>query len=383
MPSPSAPKSKPVTIGLVINPIAGVGGQIGLKGSDTIENLQHAITMGGTQQANHRMAIAIDAIKDLSHRVVFKTAPTDMGACVLNGFDYECVIPQQNGATTAEQTKQCCQHFWRSCDLVVFAGGDGTARDIFSVYDFKTPVLGIPAGVKIQSGVFATTPAEAGTILHNFIRGHVKTYTDCDVMDLDESLLQDGIVAPCYHGYMRVPDMPHFMQNAKFRMPSSEDSHIYGIAQHTQPILQDGGLHIVGPGKTTFECLNYAGLEGTLIGVDVIHNNRTVIKDATAKQILSYCQNRPIDSIMVGCIGGQGILFGRGNQQITPAIIKQAGKKNIMVLASPNKLVSLHGKPFRVDTGCAHTDTLFNGVITVINGFGHKSVYPVKTNTTP
>ena len=369
-------KKTSYTIGLVINPIAGVGGKMGLKGSDTLV-VSHALT-GGQQNAIHRMQTAVDCLRAYTSIIQFKTVAKQMGESVLHGFKYTCVHTDNiHPYTTPKHTKQACKQFWGTCDLVVFAGGDGTARDIITDYDFKTPVIGVPAGVKIQSGVFSPTAQDAGAVIKNFILGKIKSFTDCDVMDLDENALQYNILAPRYYGYMRVPNMPDFIQNAKVRPNCDDDTYIYGIARDIQSILQSNHLYIVGPGKTTYTCLQHAGLQGSLIGVDVVDNSKIVLKDANMQQIDTYCKNRPIAGIILGCVGGQGILLGRGNQQISNDIIRKVGVKNITIVATPNKLISLKNRPFRVDTGDTDLDKSFNGYISVINGFGHKSIYPV------
>ncbi len=371
-----------LVIGLVINPIAGVGGRAGLKGSDTFTDLHYALSRGGVQNAIKHMQTVVDMVQSYADKVRFLTVAGDMGESVLQGFSYDCVPiniqPTQGIQTTAEHTEQACRQFWGKCHMVIFAGGDGTARDIIKMYDFKTPVLGVPAGVKIQSGVFAATPREAGLVLQHFIAGHIKSYTDCDVMDLDEHALQQGILSPQYYGYMKVPHMPSFMQSAKCRPSQDEDVYIQAIATHMYSVLQSHGIYLVGPGKTTYMCLQHMGIQGSLIGVDVIENGKLAIKDTSIKDIDAYCKNRTVTGIVVGCVGGQGIILGRGNQQISTDIIRQVGKQNITVLATPNKLASLQNKPFRVDTGDVGLDTQFNGYITVINGFGHKSIYPIK-----
>ena len=372
-------------IGVIINPIAGVGGRAGFKGSDTIAHIPDALGRGGVQNAHTLMQTVIDTIIPHADKVQFLTVAGHMGAAVLHGLDYRCV-PVQGGdtalakgvMTTAQHTVQACSQFWGKCDMVVFAGGDGTARDMMQTYDFKTPVLGVPAGVKMQSGVFATTAREAGLVLKHFIEGRVPSYMDCDVMDLDENALQHDILTPRYYGYMKVPHIPQYIQSAKCRPPQGDTVYIRAIANHMQSVLQSDNIYIVGAGKTTYSCLQHIGLQGSLLGVDVVHGGKLVLKDASIRDINTYCQNRTVAGIIVGCIGGQGIILGRGNQQIPPHIIRQVGKQNVIVVATPHKLSSLQNKPLRVDTGDRQLDRHFNGYITVINGFGHTSIYPVK-----
>lgn len=119
-------------------------------------------------------------------------------------------------------------------------------------------------------------------------------------------------------------------------------------------------------------------LEGTLLGVDLIKNGELLESDVSESKIWEYVKNddRKV-KIIVTVIGGQGNLFGRGNQQISPRVIRRVGKKNIIVAATGSKLISLQGEPLLVDTGDEALDEELCGYIEVVKGYAFTSSYPV------
>ena len=56
-----------LTLGLIINPLAGIGGSVGLKGSDGAEIVKEAFSRGATCKSSERTRLALNvltAIKD-------------------------------------------------------------------------------------------------------------------------------------------------------------------------------------------------------------------------------------------------------------------------------------------------------------------------------
>ena len=163
-------------IGFLINPIAGMGGRVGLKGTDGVAT--EAARLGAEPTANARALEMLDAFKRLLDGAPFPlaidwlTADGDMGSSALQtaGFAVVKVVHKPSANPTVIDTQTAVDKFLAaSVDLVLFCGGDGTARDICSVTDEKTPVLGIPAGVKMYSGVFGITPAHTAKLLLRYL----------------------------------------------------------------------------------------------------------------------------------------------------------------------------------------------------------------------
>ena len=167
-------------IGFLINPLAGIGGAVALKGSDGQEIVARAISLGGQSQAQSRAAIALSKVtvgdtagNTITRELMFFTAAGVMGETVLREIDipFEVIYTAADlsASSTAEDTKNLVRLFVeKAVDLIVFTGGDGTARDVLDVLscdnDAGIPVIGIPAGVKMHSAVYATTPSFAGGV---------------------------------------------------------------------------------------------------------------------------------------------------------------------------------------------------------------------------
>jgi len=264
----------------------------------------------------------------------------------------------------------------RGVRLILFAGGDGTARDMVRAVGDSVPVLGIPAGVKILSAAFATSPAAAGEMARNFLTGEVGELREAEVLDLDEEAYRAGRVSPQLFGYLKVPYQRRLLQARKSPSTPDERSTLQAIALEVIHQMQDDVVYIVGPGTTTRPILSQLGLEKTLIGVDVLLNRRLLLADANERALLDALKDHPA-RIVVTPIGGQGYLFGRGNQQISPAVLRSVGKDNLIVVAAPEKIHALRGRPLLVDSGDPEVDRLLSGYVSVISGCGERIVYRV------
>ncbi len=366
-------------LGLIVNPIAGIGGAVGLKGSDGAEIQQKALALGAQPQSQRRAALALEFLLPLREVFELVVPPGAMGENIARqcGFSPLVIGNQPPGDTTADDTLRAGQ--WmasRPVDLLLFAGGDGTARDIFTAVGTKIPVLGIPAGVKIHSAVFATHPRAAGEIAAAFIRGEKLQIREAEVVDLDEETYRTGKVITQLYGYLRVPNLAQRLQNKKAPTPAGEAVRAEAIAAAVTESMQPGWFYIFGPGTTTRAIADKLGFPKTLVGVDVYTSEGVVALDVSEARLLELLENRPA-KIIVTPIGGQGFIFGRGNQQISPKVIQKVGRENIIVVSLSEKLNALNGAPFLVDTGDAAVDNILAGYVTVIVGYRDKVMYRV------
>jgi len=258
-------------------------------------------------------------------------------------------------------------------DLLVFAGGDGTARNVCEAIGVSVPVIGIPAGVKIHSAVYAVNPRNAGLAIRDFLEGRSVRLKEAEVMDIDEELFRQGRVSTKLYGYMMVPESGSRIQNMKSG-GGSETGDLVGMAGYIVCNMEEDTLYIVGPGSTTRSIMEDMGLPNTLLGVDVVQNKELIASDVTEKQLWELIEDAALKvKIVITVIGGQGSLFGRGNQQISPRIIRRVGRENIIVAATVSKLLALGGQPLLVDTGDLELDQSLCGFIEVVVAFGQTS----------
>ncbi len=362
-----------------MNPVAGLGGRVGLKGSDGAEIQRRAREMGAVSESLNRTIEALKRLARLKDECKIITYPGEMGESAARacGFQPSVIGSIQPGRTRGQDTRNAAQEMCGlNVDLILFAGGDGTARDIYAAIGDSAPALGIPAGVKIQSAVYAINPPSAGELAAMYLQGQTSALREAEVMDLDEEAYRQGIVSPRLYGYLRVPFEKGMVQARKSPSRMSEQGILEGIALAVLDQMQDDWLYIVGPGTTTRPILSQLGLSKTLIGVDVVWKRQLAAADANESQLLALLKDRPA-KIVVTPIGGQGYLFGRGNQQISPEVIRKVGKENIMVVSTLDKIQSLRGQPFLVDTGDAKVDEGLRGYIKVVTSYNERMVYRI------
>ncbi len=365
--------------GLIVNPIAGLGGRVGLKGSDGVEIQRQARALGAQPQAYLRAGQALAELVAMRNEFELLTPPGEMGADIarLSGFVPHILGAIQPGNTSAADTMRCAREMQaHPVDLLLFTGGDGTARDIYAVVGEALPVLGIPAGVKVHSAVFARNPALAGALAANFLQGKATRLRLAEVLDLDEAAYRQGALSTTLFGYLQVPSLGGMLQNKKAPTPASESAQAQAIAAEVIDGMQDDRLYILGPGTTTRAIAERLALPKTLVGVDVITRSVLVAADVNERQLLDLLADHPA-SIVVTPTGGQGFLFGRGNQQISPAVISKVGRENIIIVCLQSKLNELRGQPLLVDTGDTAIDKLLSGYHSVITGFGERVIYRV------
>ncbi|MBV1914881.1 MAG: ATP-NAD kinase family protein [Pseudomonadales bacterium] len=366
-------------LGLIVNPVAGIGGSVGLKGSDGMQIQQQAQALGGTFKANDRAEAALKLLKPFAAEIDWFVCPGEMGQHIAEaqGFQVSVIELSVKEQTTEQDTRHAVQKMNElALDLLLFVGGDGTARDVCSQVGAEQPVLGIPAGVKMHSGVFAVTPEIAGEIVGKFVRHEQLNVSHAEVRDIDENARRAGIVASKYYGELWVPELGNSVQQVKCCGQKNEQLDKQEIAAGFIDKMEDTIDYLICPGSTTAELMSQLGLENSLLGIDLIRDHQLIDSDLSEQQILSKLKQGKT-KIVVSPIGGQGYLFGRGNQQISAEIIKNTGKENIIILATPTKLEALAGRPLLVDTGDAALNKQLSGYCRVDTGFDSSVLYPV------
>lgn len=366
-------------LGLIINPIAGMGGTVGLKGSDALTSIQHAESLGAIAQANQRAKVALEQFLSLAPDVEIVTANGQMGEnlCQSLGLSYQVVYQSNSDETSFNDTiSAATQMSEMELDLILFAGGDGTARNICDAVPDNTTVLGIPAGCKIHSGVYAITPKAAGRIVHMLISGELVSVQEADVMDIDEAQFRQGVVRAKRFGELQIPAELRYVQAVKMGGKESDELVLQDIAASVIDAMESDETYIMGSGSTVAFIMEELGIPNTLLGVDVIRDHQLVAADVTTNQLLPLLQNKPV-KLVITLIGGQGHIFGRGNQQLSPEVIRSVGKENIIVVATKTKLQALAGRPLIADTGDLELDKMLAGHIKVTTGYKDQVFYPV------
>ena len=373
-------------LGLIVNPIAGMGGSVGLKGTDGVDALQRARALGARPGAQRRAAEALRVIAAGMPDVALLTCAGAMGEdvardcglapAIVGGLRADASAYASDGADTR---RACAEMRRQGADLLLFAGGDGTARDVCAAIGGgegePVAALGIPAGVKMHSAVFALTPRRAGETALRFLRGELGV-GEAEVMDIDEDAFRAGRVSAALYGYLRVPQDGQAVQAGKSAAAIDERDAAQGIGERVVADMEEGVVYIIGPGTTTRAIADVMGIRKTLLGVDAALDGRLAAADANESDLLRLTQGKRA-KIVVGVIGGQGYVFGRGNQQISARVIRQAGKGGVIVAATRGKLLALGGKPLLVDTGDSALDRELSGYVSVITGVGESHTYRV------
>jgi predicted polyphosphate/ATP-dependent NAD kinase len=372
-------------LGLVVNPLAGLGGRVGLKGSDGSEIQQLARQRGAVAEATARTVQALAPLRAANGEWTLLTPPGVLGetAARAAGLAPRCIGAAPVGETTAADSRRsACELAAAGVELLLFAGGDGTARDICAAVGLALPCLGIPAGVKIYSTVFAVNPPAAGRMALDFLSGQPTFLEEGEVLDLDEDAFRAGAVAARLYGVLHVPHHRTLRQQRKVASPASLQLQCQAIAASVRELLERDTLYVLGPGTTTAAIAAALGAEKTLVGVDLY---RVEIDQAG----LAWLRPEALDvgesqlrsgrrmNIILTPTGGQGFLLGRGNQQLSPTLLRQAGRDQLLVVAPAAKLAGLRGSPLRVDTGDPALDATLAGPIAVITGYRERAIYPI------
>jgi predicted polyphosphate/ATP-dependent NAD kinase len=362
-------------LGLIVNPIAGMGGKVGLKGTDNV--LQEALDRRAQPVAPTR---ATEFLKKLKGQLA--EAPIQILTCpgIMGEEEAEeagvpaQTLPMKIGRRTSAEDTKMAVHLLTATnvDLIVFVGGDGTAKDIFDAKHGceEPPILGVPSGVKMYSGIFAVNPGDAADVVLAFAQNEAEI-TEFEIMDSDEKAIRNDSFAVKLHGYMKGPFVPARIQGSKQISPDTTDErdNQTAIARFTIEEKKPGASWILGPGTTVKRVAELLGVEKTLLGVDIYKDGK-VILDVNEERILEEVNNNWESTwIVVSPIGHQGIILGRGNQQISPEIIKRVGKQRTIVLATKSKLQNMEEKVLRVDTGDTEADNMLRGYIRVVTDY--------------
>ena len=372
-------------IGLIVNPLAGLGGSLALKGSDgeVLRERLSGLTAEQRRRATERVERALAPLVGIGDCVKFTTWAGDMGALALEELGIPTTVLGETATrmTSSADTRQAVEAMLAAqVDIIVFAGGDGTARDICDVVGSSFPVLGIPAGVKMHSGVFAVSPEAAGELLLQLARGGLVGLQAQEVRDIDEEAFRQDIVRSRYYGEMLVPGEGRYLQHTKVGGRESHDLVAADIAAWLVENMEAGRTYLVGPGSTTAAIMEQLDLPNTLLGVDVVRDGKVLASDADENTLLELLDDAPGGAtIIVTVIGGQGHIFGRGNQQFSPAVIRAVGLDNIILVAAKSKIAALEGRPLLVDTNDHELDQALSGYHTIVTGYDDHILYRVAT----
>jgi predicted polyphosphate/ATP-dependent NAD kinase len=338
-------------VGFVVNPIAGMGGRVGLKGTDG--KVAEARERGAEPRAPERAREALEALLATGADIELLAAGGDMGEAAATEVGVDCdVRTHPAGETSAADTRDAVEAFAAAgVDLVLFVGGDGTAVDVVETLaerEGEIPMLGVPAGVKIYSSVFAVSPRAAGRIAATFERTESR-----EVNDIDEEAYRAGEVHTTLKAIAEVP-VAEELQSSKQLSGGSVATLAAGVAAD----VEAGVTYVLGPGSTLGAIKRELGFEGTPLGVDVWRagqeGGELLVRDGSADEILASLGERNV--VMVSPIGGQGFIFGRGNQQISPDVLRES---DIEIVASRDKLDDIG--VLRVDTGDKDLDENLRG----------------------
>jgi predicted polyphosphate/ATP-dependent NAD kinase len=346
-------------IGFIVNPIAGMGGAVGLKGTDGKEILKKAVILGAKPIAPTRAKSFLSELKPVKEIVQLVVGAGTMGEDEALDSEFTCkVLGERKKETSSEDTRETARKIKdEGVNLLIFCGGDGTARDILEAVNLSLPVLGVPTGVKMHSAVFGVGPRAAARIAMEFIVEGLPV-KEAEVMDVDEQAFRKGRLSAKLYGYALMPYEPHLIQGMKMESLTTESEmrNQAATALYVIENMKPDVVYIIGPGTTTRTIADLLDAKKTLLGVDLFCNKKLIAKDVNEKQILKKIKEKNAQ-IVVTPIGGQGFIFGRGNQQISREVIRQVGLDKIVVVATEDKMRNL--KSLRVDTGDSSLDDAF------------------------
>jgi predicted polyphosphate/ATP-dependent NAD kinase len=343
-----------------------MGGAVGLKGTD--DRIDEAIRRGAVPRAQERAVAALSLLRGSD--LHFSTCSGAMGEDALNlsGISQYSVVYESPARSTAEDTRNACREFLNhGTGIILFCGGDGTARDVFDLAGRKVPMLGIPAGVKMYSGVFAVNPAAAAGVLKKMPDVPLR---DAEVMDVDEDAYRKGELKTRLYGYARTPYLPEKVAGSKQVFEEQDEERAKEeIARFIGEVMEGtpGTLTILGPGTTTGRIAGILGMEKTLLGFDAFREGKMIARDLDEDGLLTLIDGAGDVRLVISPIGAQGFVIGHGTQVVSPVVIRKIGLKNIIIVASPYKLSQT--PTLFIDTGDPELDREFPDSIPVISGY--------------
>ncbi len=380
-----------VRLGLLVNPDAGLGGRLGLKGSDGQAEL--ARSMGAEDRSGPRMRAMLEHFSSI-HRVGFEdiswvTSEGRMGTDWFPEAEIGSIstVHSSEAETSAVDTQDAVNALLESeIDLLVYAGGDGTTRDVVAALETadssETPVIGVPTGVKMHSGCFAASPKAAAEALSSWLIGDL-LLASTEVLDLDEDLYRQGKWVVRLYAEAMTPSSPRWMQGSKQRVEASgEEDTTEGLADHIREILiSEERMLIWGSGGTLRKIAEMNGFEPTNLGIDATIGNEQVGTDLSESDLLELLSghNGPT-TLLLSPMGGQGFLIGRGNLQLSPEVLRLIGIDNILGVVTPAKLLSV--RRLRIETGDPELDADFAAMryMKVLQGYRTTRVLPVSVD---
>ncbi len=377
-----------VRIGLVVNPDAGLGGRLGLKGSDG--QAKYARSMGAEDRAGPRVSETLSYFSKIHNsfdeihwytsngRMGSQWIPRDIKVGNLN------LIHESSGSTSPSDTFKLVSLLIDSeIDLILYAGGDGTTRDIVSTLDLNDsssiPIIGIPCGVKMHSGCFASSPKAGAEVLSSWLNEEL-LLSSTEVLDLDEDKYRNGEWVVRLYAEAKTPASPRWMQGAKMRVEATgEDEIIEGLADHIRELLiNEERMIIWGSGGTLRTISNMVGFNGTVLGIDATLGNKQIGTDLNEQQLIDILDSHKGEiTLLLSPMGGQGFLIGRGNLQLSPSVLNRIPIGEILGVVTPAKLLSV--RRLRIETGDQDLDQRFSEkkYMKVLQGYRTTRVLPI------
>jgi predicted polyphosphate/ATP-dependent NAD kinase len=369
-------------IGLIVNPISGMGGSVGLKGTDGQQVLQVARKMGAIPNATERARLFLTELFDLKERLLFICPPNCMGEDIVKEMGFNSNIIDQklfshkislydtNSQDTITAAKEIVN---LKADILIFIGGDGTARDVYTSIGQSISVLGVPAGVKIHSSVFCINPEKAAQLLKEFLYG-IAPIREAEVLDIDEDEFRNNRVVSKLYGYMKTPYSPQYSQASKMGSPQTEDekANQESIAQWVIDEMKTDDYYILGPGTTTKAICDVLKEKKTLLGVDLMQNKKVIAYDLNEEKLLKFIsksQNFKF-KLIVTPIGQQGFVFGRGNLQLSAKVLQKLNLEDIIIICSKYKLGTLQNSGLKIDTRDTILDEKMRGFYRILVDYG-------------
>ena len=375
-----------VRLGLLVNPDAGLGGRLGLKGSDG--QAEYARSQGAEDRAGPRVTDCLAYFSKL-HRdcsnIEWITSQGRMGTdWISDDIGTVETIHESIGNTSAADSSGLIANLLDSeIDLLLYGGGDGTTRDIVAALESHgrsdLPIIGVPCGVKMHSGCFASSPKAAAEVLSAWLNGDL-LIASTEVLDLDEELYREGRWVVRLYAEAMTPASPRWMQGTKQRVEASgEEEIVEGLADHIKELLMtEDRLIIWGSGGTLRTIGELVGLKPNLLGIDASVGEKQVGVDLNEKQLLELldAHDGPI-TLLLSPMGGQGFLIGRGNLQLSPAVLRQVGVNDVLGICTPAKLLTV--RRLRIETGDTTLDAEFaeKKYLKVLQGYRTTRVLPI------